>query len=77
MSSIFLCAKRNAIQIDEAQRVFILLWNAFAVVKDSDRIAVMPLPGRRIKERAGLWYQDGRSIIFGLENTHSEGGIAH
>jgi len=77
MSSIFLCAKRNAIQIDEAQGVFILLWNAFAVVKDSDRIAVMPLPGRRIKERAGPWYQDGGPIIFGLKNTYSEGGVTH
>jgi hypothetical protein len=67
--------KRNAIEIDEAQGI--LLWNAFTEFENTDRIAVMPLPCRWIKERAGPWYQDGWTIIFGLENTHSEGGIAH
>ena len=74
---MFLCDKRHFTQIDEAQRIFSLLWSAFTVVKDSDRIAVMPLPGRWIKERAGLWYRDGWAIIFGLENTRSEGAVAH
>ena len=74
---MFLCAKRNAIQIDEAQRGFSLLWSAFTVVKDSDRIAVIYLPGRRIKERTGPWYRVGWAIIFGLENTRSEGAVAH
>jgi hypothetical protein len=77
MSSIFLCAKRHSVQIDKAQRVFSLLWNAFAELKDSNRTAKTPLKSRRIKVRIGLWHQDGWAIIFGLRNTHSKVAVSH
>lgn len=75
MSSIFLCGKRRSVQMDEAQRV--LLWNAFAELKDSDGTAMMPFKSRRIKDRVGARYQARRTIIIGLRDTHSEGAVAH
>ena len=72
-----LFGKRNSIEIDETQRIFSLLWNAFTELKDSDRTAETPLKCGRIKDRIGLWYQAGRAIIISLGNTHSEGAVAH
>jgi hypothetical protein len=72
-----LFGKRNSIEIDEAQRIFSLLWEAFTELKDSDRTAETPLKCGRIKDGIGLWYQAIRSIVIGLRNTHSEVAVSH
>jgi len=72
-----LFGKRNSVEIDEAQRVFSLLWDAFTELKNSDRTAETPLKCGRIKDGIGLWYRTWRPIVIGLRNTHSEVAVSH